>query len=222
MFDARRPIGRLFLFLLMTSAGLAQTLPTTMIVDTVYRADGTPAGGTLLISWPEFTTSGQQAVAVGQTSVTLGTGGALAVGLVPNVNATPANTVYTVVYQLDDGTVKTEYWIVPTTSPTTLAVVRTILGAGNSASQMATEQYVNNALAGKANDAAVVHLSGTETIVGAKQFSVPPALPTPVHPTDAANKIYVDNALQNVGTGSYVSIAGATMTGPLTLSGEPV
>lgn len=132
MFDARRPTGRLFLFLLMTSAALAQTLPTTMIVDTVFRADGTPAGGTLLISWPEFTTSGQQAVAAGQTSVTLGTGGALAVSLVPNVNATPPNTVYTVVYQLDDGTVKTEYWIVPTTSPTTLAVVRTILGAGNS------------------------------------------------------------------------------------------
>ncbi len=224
MFDARRPLGWLFLLLpaLVALAVSAQTLPTTMIVDTVYRADGTPAGGTLLISWPEFTTSADGAVAAGNTSVTLGTGGALSVGLVSNANATPANTVYSVVYQLDDGTVKTEYWIVPTTSPTTISAVRTTLGAGNSASQMATQQYVNTALASKANDDAVVHLAGTEAIVGAKQFTVSPGLPTPVNPTDAANKQYVDNSVGNVGSGSYVSTAGGTMTGPLTLSGDPV
>jgi hypothetical protein len=220
MFDARRPFGWLFLLVALTVSG--QTLPTTMIIDTVYRADGTPAGGTLLISWPEFTTAANAAVAAGNTSVTLGAGGALSVGLVPNANATPANTVYTVVYQLDDGSVKTEYWVVPTSSPTTISAVRTILGAGASPSQMATEQYVNTALAGKANDAAVVHLNGAETIIGAKQFTVPPALPSPVNPTDAANKLYVDNATQNVGSGSYVSTSGGTMTGPLTLSGDPV
>jgi hypothetical protein len=27
---------------------------TTSVVDTVYRADGTPAGGTLLVAWPAF------------------------------------------------------------------------------------------------------------------------------------------------------------------------
>jgi len=223
MFDARRPSGWLFLLLpaLVALAVSAQTLPTTMINDIVYRADGTPAGGTLLISWPEFTTAAEGAVAAGNTSVTLGTGGALSVGLVSNANATPANTVYTVVYQLNDGTVKTEYWVVPTSSPTTISAVRTTLGAGNSASQMATQQYVNTALAGKANDAAVVHLNGAETIAGAKQFTVAPGLPTPVNPSDAANKQYVDTSLQNVGSGSYVSTAGGTMTGPLTLSGDP-
>jgi len=97
MLVARR-LGRLFL-LLLAGAVSAQTLPTTMIIDTVYRADGTPAGGTLLISWPEFTIAGG-AVAAGNTSTTLGTGGALSVGLVPNANATPANIVYTVVYPL--------------------------------------------------------------------------------------------------------------------------
>jgi hypothetical protein len=61
MFDARRPLGWLFLLLpaMVALAVSAQTLPTTTISDTVYRADGTPAGGTLLISWPEFTTAAQ-------------------------------------------------------------------------------------------------------------------------------------------------------------------
>ena len=196
MLDARRPYGWLFLLLagLVAMTVSAQTLPTTTISDTVYRADGTPAGGTLLISWPEFTTAALGAVAAGNTSATLGSGGALVVGLVPNANATPANTVYTVVYQLDDGTVKTEYWVVPTNSPTTISAVRTTLGAGNSASEMATQQYVNAALAGKANDAAVVHLSGTETVVGLKQFTVSPALPTPVNATDAACLLYTSFA----------------------------
>jgi len=49
---------------------------------------------------------------------------------------------------------------------------------------------------------AVVHLSGTETITGVKQFSVPPSLPTPVQGTDAANKAYVDTSVGNSGGGS--------------------
>ena len=38
---------------------------------------------------------------------------------------------------------------------------------------------------------------------------------------DAANKGYVDAAVSNVGSGAYVAIAGGTMTGPLTLPGDP-
>jgi len=111
MFDARRPLGWLFYLppILLALAVSAQTLPTTTINDTVYRADGTPAEGTLLISWPEFTTTALGAVAAGNTSVTLGAGGALSVGLVSNANATPANTIYTVVYQLDDASVPPKY-----------------------------------------------------------------------------------------------------------------
>jgi hypothetical protein len=98
MRDVCRPWGRLFLLLLLTApAASGQTPALTTIAGTVYRADGTAAQGTLLISWPEFTTSGGQAVAAGTKSVTLGTGGALSVALVANINATPANTVYIVV-----------------------------------------------------------------------------------------------------------------------------
>ena len=98
MRDMCRPMRRLFLLVLLTaSAARGQSLPLTTVQDTVYRADGSAAQGTLLISWPEFTTGGGQAVAAGTSSVTLGAGGALSVALVPNVNAIPANTVYTVV-----------------------------------------------------------------------------------------------------------------------------
>lgn len=213
---------RLFLCLLVLTAGQAvgQTVPMTTIQDTVFRADGNPAQGTLLISWPEFTASGGQAIAAGSISVNLGAGGVLSVELVPNTSATPPNTVYTVVYQLDD-VVKTEYWVVPTASPATLAQVRTTLGASGSVAQMATQQFVNAAVAAKANDSTVVHLTGAETITGLKQFSVSPSLPNPVQSNDAANKAYVDTTVQNVGSGSYLSTAGGTMTGALVLSGDP-
>ena len=230
MSDASRPMGRLF-YLLPTIVGwivlasmisAAQTPALTTISDIVYRADGTVAGGTLLISWPAFTTADGHAIAAGNTSTVLGTGGALSVQLVPNAGATPPNTFFTVVYQLDDGTVKTEFWAVPTASPATIAEVRTTPGSSGQPSQLATEQFVNTALAGKANDSAVVHLNGTETITGTKQFAVAPSLPAPVQPTDAVNKGYVDSAVTTSGSGSFVSKAGDTMTGPLTLPSDPV
>jgi hypothetical protein len=187
----------------------------------VYRVDGTPAGGTLLISWPAFTTADNHGIAPGTTSVTLGAQGALSVALVPNTGASPAGTVYTVVYQLNDGTVKTEYWVVPTSSPATLAGVRAILGSGGAATSLASKQYVDTSVSTKANDSAVVHKAGSETIVGIKQFSSPPSVPTPAQANDAVNKAYVDGAVSGVGGGAFVSKSGDTMTGPLQLSGDP-
>ncbi len=153
MFDVRRPSGWLFYLATVISfsslPSWAQGPALTTVTDVIYRADGVPASGTLLISWPAFSTANGLAVAAGVNNVGLGSGGALSAQLAPNVGATPAGTVYTVVYQLTDGEVKTEYWTVPTTSPTTIAAMRTILGASNSVSQMATQQYVNAALASK-------------------------------------------------------------------------
>jgi hypothetical protein len=198
----------------------AQGPSLTTISDTIYRADGTAASGTVLISWPSFETAEGDAVAAGNQSVVIGAGGAFTTQLVPNVGASPIGTLYVAVYQLDDGTVRKEYWSVPTTSPTTISAIRNTpgTGLGNAA---ATQQYVNAAVANRALDATVVHLAGTETITGTKQFAVPPSLPQPVGSADAAPKGYVDSAVQNVGSGSYVSKAGDTMTGPLTLPGEP-
>jgi hypothetical protein len=103
---------------------LAQGPALTTISDTIYRADGTPAGGTVLISWPSFQTAEGDPVAAGNLAVTIGAQGAFIAQLVPNVGATPAGTYYVVVMQLDDGTVRTEYWAVPATSPTTIAAIR--------------------------------------------------------------------------------------------------
>jgi hypothetical protein len=209
----------LLLALTLSATSMAQG-PLTTISDTVYRADGTPAQGTVLISWPSFETAGGETVAAGNLSVVIGPLGAFSAQLVPNVGGNPAGTYYVAVFQLDDGTVRTEYWAVPATSPTTITAMETTPGTGL-ANLAATQQYVNAAVAPLAVDATVVHLAGTETITGTKQFTVPPSLPAPVGTNDATNKGYVDAAVGSVGSGAYVAIAGGTMTGPLTLPADP-
>ena len=107
MFDARRPKGRLFYVMvaLVAAIGLRGSRssaanyfppvpqsgpPLTTVSDTVYRADGTPAQGTLVIKWPAFITAGGVAVAAGRTNVTLGVQGALSVALASNAGSNPA------------------------------------------------------------------------------------------------------------------------------------
>jgi len=218
--QTRHVIGIALILLALIAAALADTPAMTTISDTVYRADGTPAAGTLLISWPAFTTAAGMPVAAGSTSVAIGSGGTLSVALVPNAGATPAGTLYIIVYRLSDGTTSTEFWTVGTTSPTSIASVRTTPGSGT-AIQMVTRQYLDSAVSSKANDAAVIHSSGDESIGGSKAFSAPPSVPAPVLPADAANKAYVDAAVSAVGSGSYVNKGGDTMTGPLLLPAEP-
>ncbi len=58
LFEPRRLAGRLSYWVLATllAGGVSHaTGPiTTTVNDVVYRADGTPAAGMLLISWPAF------------------------------------------------------------------------------------------------------------------------------------------------------------------------
>lgn len=205
-------IGSLALAVIPTAA---QGPTLTTVADTVYRADGTVANGTLLISWPAFTTADGHTVAAGNTSVALASNGTFSVQLAPNTGATPSGVVYMVVYQLSDATVKTEFWSVATTSPETIAQVRTLVGATNGLGALATQSYVNAALAN------VVHITGAETITGAKSFAVPPTIPTATQSGQAANKAYVDSSVANTGAGNFVMKSGDTMTGPLTLPGNP-
>lgn len=219
MLQASRRRWRLFYLgmscLCLAWPATAQGPTLTTVSDTVYRADGSPAAGTLLISWPAFISASGATVAAGNNHVTLGSDGSFTAQLAPNAGATPAGTVYTVTYQLTDGTVKTENWSIGTTSPETISQVRTLAGTNTQLAQAATQQYVNAQLA------TVVHLSGSETITGTKQFAVSPVLPTPSQAGQAVNKAYVDSAVTNSGSGNFVAKAGDTMTGPLTLAADP-
>lgn len=157
----------------------------TAVSDTVYRADGSPAQGTMTISWPEFTTAGGAAVAAGSMTVTLGATGALNIALAPNAGAVPAGTYYKVVSKDTTGITATEYWVIPAVATTNLAAIRTQMMPANIAAQAATKAYV---------DQNVVHNSGTEKVAGVKIFTSAPSAPDPVNATDLANKQYVDNA----------------------------
>src|SRR3954468_749946 len=105
VFDPCRLAGRLFYLLvsLLLAAGVARALSptTTTINDIVYRADGSPASGTLLIVWPQFNTSDNKTVAAGTMSVNIAAGGAVNLALAPSAGAAPAGTYYKVTYKLD-------------------------------------------------------------------------------------------------------------------------
>ncbi|HEY9136781.1 MAG TPA: hypothetical protein VIM67_00815, partial [Terriglobus sp.] len=129
---------------------------TTTISDMVYQADGTPASGTVLVSWPAFTTAAGQSVPKGSTSVMLNAGGVLTVSLAPNASATPTGTYYTVVYHLNDGSTSREYWVVPASpSSVALTAVRNNVLPTSVAMQTVSKQYVDQAIARAALTGAV-------------------------------------------------------------------
>ncbi len=87
----------------LTTEVQAQGPALTTVSGTVYRADGTTASGTVLISWPSFQSAEGDAVAAGNLSVAIGPLGAFSAQLVPNVGASPAGTYYVEVRYSDKG-----------------------------------------------------------------------------------------------------------------------
>ncbi|HEY6445432.1 MAG TPA: hypothetical protein VIY53_03160 [Acidobacteriaceae bacterium] len=146
---------------------------TTTVQGTIYRADGTAASGTVLISWRAFITAQNQAVAAGSLSAAIGANGFLSVNLMPNAGALPAGSYYTAVYHLSDGTVNQEYWVVPAAGTASVASVRAQLQ------------------------------------------------PSTVAVQPAVTEAYVQSAISSMG-GGYLPLTGGTLSGPLTLSGDPV
>lgn len=148
-------VGRwLICALLLAGLGMLQAGPMawaeqlTQVTDTVRGADGTAQQGTVLISWPAFTTASGQSVAKGSTSVVIGAGGALSVQLAPNVGATPIGTYYTVVYHLTGGGTTREYWVVPVSgAAVTVASLRSSVLPTSVAMQTVSKQYVDQAIA---------------------------------------------------------------------------
>ncbi len=135
---------------MLARAGTAQ-LATTTVQDTVYRADGTAASGTVVVSWNAFTTAAGSAVPTGSTTVTLGPGGALAITLAPNAGATPMGSYYTAVFHLNDGSTSREYWVVPVTAagsaPVRLVQIRNSVLPVSVAMQTVSKGYVDTAIA---------------------------------------------------------------------------
>jgi lysophospholipase L1-like esterase len=194
-------------------AGGAQSSPaTTTVTDTVYRADGTAAGGTVLVAWPAFSTAGGASIPAGTTSITIGSGGAFSVNLVPNAGSTPMGSYYTVVYHLDDGTVTREYWVVPASPSTvTVATIRSSVLPASVAMQTVSKAYVDSAIAaavtGTPLDASPYVQKTGDTMTG------PLVLPAdPTSAQQAADKHYVDTQVAGVtaGLGQKVSLNPTT------------
>ena len=105
-------IGLLLIELLLLGMGSmvhSQTLSTTTVQGTVYLANGQPGTGTLVVSWPSFTTASGQLVTADRMTVAIASNGFVSVSLAPNQGATPAGLYYTVSYYLSDGSVNTQY-----------------------------------------------------------------------------------------------------------------
>src|SRR5882762_11430242 len=71
---------------------------TTTVQGTIYRANGSAATGTLILSWPAFLTIANQAVAAGNVTASIGQDGFVSVNLAPNLGATPEGSYYTATY----------------------------------------------------------------------------------------------------------------------------
>lgn len=195
--------------LLLTLQATAQ-VSTTQIADTIYRADGSVATGTIIVSWPAFTTAVGQAIPGGSTSAPIASGGAFTVQLAPNAGAIPEGTFYTAVYHLDNGSVSREYWVVPVSqSAVTVSSVRTAVLPASVAMQTVSKNYVDTQIAAavtghvpvgslpyiaKAGDA----MSGPLVLAG-----------DPTSAAQATSKHYVDTVVNAVSSGVTQKVSTA-------------
>jgi hypothetical protein len=195
----------------MTITGAAQ-VATTQVADTIYHADGTVATGTVLISWPAFTTSNGDSVPGGSTSAVIAAGGALSVQLIPNAGSTPIGSYYTAVFHLDDSSVSRQYWVVPVSlAAVKISTIESAVLPTTVAMQTVSKSYVDTAIAaavtGHPLDSTPYVLKAGDTMTG------PLVLPAdPVSATQAADKNYVDEsfAATTSGLGQKVSTLPST------------
>jgi hypothetical protein len=180
----------------------AQAISTTTVQGTVYLANGQPGTGTLVVSWPSFTTASGQLVAADSTTVAIAPDGFVSVNLAPNQGATPAGQYYTAVFYLSDGTTNTGYWVVPAVAEATLGQVQAQLMPSAQAVQAVSKAYVDQAIAGVSESLLTASggtLSGPLTLSG-----------DPTQPLQAADKHYVDETFSQA-----VPLTGAAFTGPV-------
>ncbi|HEV2326510.1 MAG TPA: hypothetical protein VGS10_21405 [Terracidiphilus sp.] len=184
-------------------AAQSQSVNTTTVQGTVYLANGQPAGGTLEVSWPTFSTAAGQLIAAGKTTVTVGADGFVSVNLTPNVGATPAGEYYTATFYKSDGTVSTQYWVVPAAAQASLAQVQAQVMPAAQAVQAVSKAYV---------DQAVSQAVSSQIATSGGNLTGPLYLSSdPTQPLQAADKHYVDSSFS-----AALPLAGGAATGPLT------
>ena len=185
-----------------------QAFSTTTVQGTVYLANGQPGTGTLVVSWPSFTTASGQLVTAASTTMPIAPDGFVSVSLAPNQGATPAGLYYTAIFYLSDGAVNTQYWVVPAAASATLGQVQAQLLPSTQAVQTVSKAYVDQAIAAAAVGTLTVGYLPTTggTLTGPLYLSG-----DPTQPLQAADKHYVDENFAEA-----VPLAGGTMTGPLT------
>jgi hypothetical protein len=164
-----KPGSWILIGLLLTAftVNAAAQIATTQVTDTIYHADGTPATGTVLVSWPAFTTSYGDSIPTGSTSATISSGGVLSLPLIPNAGATPIGTYYTVVYHLDDGSGTRQYWVVPVSlAPVRISAIESTVLPTSVAMQTVSKSYVDTAIAAAVAGHPLDSMSGGVQIAG--------------------------------------------------------
>jgi hypothetical protein len=175
-------------------------LSTTTVQGTVYLANGVPGSGMLHVSWPAFTAANGQAIVADSVDVTIGQDGFLSVKLTPNQGAMPSGLYYTAVYYMSDGSVSTQYWVVPAAAQASLAQVQAQVMPAAQAVQTLTRSYVDDAIT-QLTQSLLTGSGGSLT--GPLYLSG-----DPTQPLQAADKHYVDLAVGQAGS-NFVSPAVA-------------
>ena len=157
---------------------------TTTVQGTIYLANGQPGSGMLHVSWPGFTSANGQAIVADSVDVAVGGDGFLSVNLAPNQGAMPAGLFYTAVFYMSDGSVSTQYWVVPAAAQATLAQVQAQVMPAAQAVQAVSKVYVDQAIA-QLSQSVLTGSGGTLT--GPLYLNA-----DPTQPLQAADKHYVD------------------------------
>jgi Glycine-rich domain len=179
----------------------AQALSTTMVQGTVYLANGQPGAGTLVVSWPAFTTSAGQVIAADSTTVTIPSDGFVSLNLAPNVGAIPAGEYYTAVFYMSDGSTSTQYWVVPALAQATLAQVQAQVMPAAQAVQAVSKAYV---------DQSIDELTQSLLTASGGNLSGPLYLNgDPTQASQAADKHYVDTQVATA-----LPLGGGILDGP--------
>ncbi|MGD0347572.1 MAG: hypothetical protein ABSA85_12490 [Terracidiphilus sp.] len=196
----RRTVAGGLLAMGLAAMAWAQGVNTTTVQGTVYLANGQPGAGTLAISWPAFTTAAGQAVIADSMTVTIAPDGFVSVNLAPNLGATPAGEYYTAVYYMSDGTVSTQYWVVPATANATLAQVQAQVMPAAQAVQTVSKTYV---------DDAITEMMQSQLTASGGTLTGPLYLNAdPTQPLQAATKHYVDTQVATA-----LPLTGGTVSG---------